>query len=237
MLFSLLASYYLQAQQPQQGQSEQKVLAKVCQGPWCTEGFENFQLGMIVEDGEKCLLECRRDRYARITPTNEYEIWPSYSNDYTESRLHPKKILSSVRIRIDQPRPALEILRDVAEALTLCAGGCRILALQERGMHRAEIIVYPTEPTPEHRGSAARIASSWEPSRRQAVRDRLVPLVYLRWEIPHNPCIDETSTPLTWAITELEFTVGDPPFPDRASLKPLDNCDEPFIVDLSVLRP
>jgi TonB family protein len=62
--------------------------------------------------------------YFRKTLTNEYELRLSFELDDSQSRLHPTERLSGVHIRIDRPRPFIEIASDILEATVLCRQSC-----------------------------------------------------------------------------------------------------------------
>ena len=62
--------------------------------------------------------------YFRKTITNEYELRLLFYPDDSQSRLHPTERLRAVYIRLDHPRPFIEIASDILEAAALCRQGC-----------------------------------------------------------------------------------------------------------------
>jgi hypothetical protein len=222
--------------------SASKPVSDACSGPWHQIGFDGFKVGMRLPGMMKRLpwSRCTRDKYRRKTSANEYEIQPFYSNDDTESRLHPATVLATVNVNIDQPRPVAELFSDLTEIAQLCAGGCRIVGLSPN--ENPKFALFPKNPTDEQRASALRAARHMLPQDRP---DNPLPVIYFYWEQKqYCPHFDDGS--LDWPIVRAEFSVADTSFPHQ-SRRPrqhtfgtgsyMCNEREPGFTDLGDLGP
>ncbi len=160
LLLSNLGSALPSREQSHPSERVPKLTPDACPGPWHRTGFEGFNIGMRVPGGMKCLFQSPvvRTEYRRKTSANEYAVAPDYADDYTESRLHPAKVLSKVTVLMDRPASVAGILADFAEARQLCSAGCRIVGLQSAIAPR--FAVFPKNPTDEQRAWALRVTST-----------------------------------------------------------------------------
>ncbi len=226
--FFILAGFLLCAP-GSKAQHEPVSSTEQCPGPWLHASFANFEIGMRVPGGTRCLLRAaRHKKYARKTATNEYSINPWYENDFTESRLHPATVLTSVSMTVDHPKAVLEILKDFPETAQLCFKRCRILGLQASSGGVPQIVVFPEEPSEEQKQLAECAASH------HAVRDRPqnpIPAVFLYWE-RRETCTHFDEGSLKLAITSLKFSVVDPSFPRQHPVDLAFNCHEPGTTEI-----
>jgi hypothetical protein len=64
------------------------------------------------------------DIYLRKTSANEYRISIAYTDDYSQSRLHPTERVSYITFELDHPRPVAAVLDDLLEARIVCPRAC-----------------------------------------------------------------------------------------------------------------
>ena len=67
------------------------------------------------------------DVYTLKTRTSEYEVTVAYEIDDSQSRLHPKVLVSEVRFTPDKHLPASTVLKDLDEVSNLCREGCTVV--------------------------------------------------------------------------------------------------------------
>lgn len=102
-----------------------------------------------------------QDVYERKTATNAYEIRLIRRVDNRESPRPSKIRLAGLEFLVSKPAPFRKILPDIAEARSLCTGGCNLYGLDDTT--RFSILVYPINPFPGETEEATAAAYGYAP--------------------------------------------------------------------------
>src|SRR6266851_5510587 len=99
----------------------------------------------------------------RKTVVNEYKFRLEFEADRSQSQFHPTDRLKSIRLTVDHPSRAAEILQDMPEAVELCQHGCPMFgrSLDTYPNQEHDIVVYVPKPTADQHEIAARSQISW----------------------------------------------------------------------------
>jgi hypothetical protein len=106
------------------------------------------------------------DVYERQTAENRYEIRVKYSSDARESRLNPKKRITSLDVLVDKPGSYRKTLADSAEAREICASGCKLYGITGydiRYDRRYYILAYPIHPSAGQLEAGMLAATGYKP--------------------------------------------------------------------------
>jgi len=101
------------------------------------------------------------DVYDIKTAFNTYRFQLRNGYDETQSRFRPTKRLIEMKFELDKPIEDVKaLLADFPEAASVCSQECTIFR-HEGGHSDSEVIVQPTNPSPEEIRQAGLMARGW----------------------------------------------------------------------------